>query len=135
MHEGAYAGGLKHGEGSQRYPDGSVYTATWARGVARCGAGRRRRAAGPHAPRGVPAASVTDAHGEISELKVMPEKRCAIVTYTLRKSAEEAAVAEDPEAEGAPAAAETAAHLWHFSAPGWAAGASPPQAAAIPAAC
>ena len=33
------------------------------------------------------------AHGEIGEIKVMPERRCAIVTYTLRKSAEEGASA------------------------------------------
>lgn len=31
------------------------------------------------------------AYGEIADIKVMPEKRCAIVTYVLRKSAEEAA--------------------------------------------
>jgi pre-mRNA-splicing factor RBM22/SLT11 len=33
------------------------------------------------------------AYGEISELKVLAERRCAIVTYTLRKAAEEAATA------------------------------------------
>jgi len=33
------------------------------------------------------------AHGEISEIKIMPERRCAIVTYLQRKSAEEAATA------------------------------------------
>ena len=33
------------------------------------------------------------AYGEIGEIKVMPEKRCAIVTYVMRKSAEEAASA------------------------------------------
>jgi len=31
------------------------------------------------------------AHGEIAEIKMLTERRCAIVTYTLRKSAEEAA--------------------------------------------
>ena len=33
------------------------------------------------------------AHGEIAEIKMIPERRCAIITYTLRKSAEEAAAA------------------------------------------
>ena len=33
------------------------------------------------------------AHGEVSEIKMMTERRCAIVTYVLRKSAEEAAAA------------------------------------------
>ena len=33
------------------------------------------------------------AYGEIAEIKVLKERRCAIVTYTLRKSAEEAAEA------------------------------------------
>jgi len=32
-------------------------------------------------------------YGEISEIRVMSERRCAIVTYTMRKSAEEAAAA------------------------------------------
>ena len=32
-------------------------------------------------------------YGEISEIKMMAERRCAIVTYTLRKAAEEAATA------------------------------------------
>jgi len=31
------------------------------------------------------------AYGEIGEIKMMPERRCAIVTYTMRKAAEEAA--------------------------------------------
>ena len=33
------------------------------------------------------------AHGEIAEIKMMPDRRCAIVTYTLRQAAEEAAAA------------------------------------------
>merc|ERR1719272_2008192 len=30
-------------------------------------------------------------HGEISDIKMLPERRCAIVTYTMRTAAEEAA--------------------------------------------